>query len=416
MIRDTPGIIAFLLLIEGGIFLLSALRPLRRLFTFLPPMFWIYFLPMMANTAGVIPRKSEVYSAISTHFLPACLILLLVSVDLKAILRLGKTALLMMLAGSAGIILGGPIALLLFQHWLPEGIWKGFGALSGSWIGGSANMIAVKEAIRTPDDVFLPMVVVDTIVCYSWMGLLIALSAFQGRFDRWNRSNTAVMEELNRKLSTAKEAQARPMSLNHFAGMLALAAAGAWLAGWMGQGLFDLLGTWIPQWLPSVLPGSARLAGRLSRISNVMAPYTWTIILASTMGILLSFTPARRLESAGASKVGYAILYFVLAAIGARANLAALWSAPLLIAAGVVWLLIHAACLLLAARLLRAPMFLAVTASQANVGGPASAPVVAAIYQPSLAPVGLLMAVLGNILGTYLGLLCSELCRLVSMI
>lgn len=390
MIKGTFGIITVLLLIEGIILYLSEKKFMKKFFYFLPSMFWIYFLPMLASTFNILPQNSLVYQGISTYFLPASLILLLISTDLSAIVKLGRPALIMMFSGSLGIILGGPIVLFLFKRWLPENAWCGLGALSASWIGGSANMLAVKEGIGTPDKIFLPMVVVDTIVPYVWMGILIWLAVYQNFYDRWNKSDTNVIEELSRKISEKPSLQHPRLNFNNI--MLIFTAG--------------FLGTVI----------SWKVAPMIPEIKNAISTYTWTIIIASIIGILLSFTKAKRLESCGASKIGYVVLYFVLSSIGARANLNAIISAPLFIFVGFLWVLIHALFLFVASRLIKAPMFLIAAASQANIGGPASAPVVAAVYQPALASVGLMLAILGNVMGTYLGIVCSQLCRWVSRI
>ena len=386
MITDPMGLVAALLAIEGGILFFADDRRTRFLFTYLPGMFWIYFLPMLATTFGLLPEKSPVYDSIRGYCLPGCLALLLISVDFRAILRLGPVALTVMLAGSLGIMVGGPVALAIFKPLLPEGVWSGFGALSASWIGGSANMLAVKEMIGTPNAIFSPMVVVDTLVPYAWMGLLIALSSRQAAFDTWNRSRDGLVADLQRQAMRSRVAS-MPMDLKHVTLMFALAAG---------------------------VTFAALLAGRrLAEFSGVINTYAWTIILASAAGIALSFTPARRLEKYGASKVGYAMLYLVLASIGAGTSFSHLASAPILIVAGVVWVLIHGLFVLAAGRLLRAPMSLLAAASQANVGGVASAPVVAGIYQPGMASVGLLLAILGNIIGTYLGWVCAMMCKWV---
>ncbi len=382
-------ILAVLMLIEGCILYFSEQRAAAKFFRYLPSMFWIYFLPMMANTAGIIPKESPVYGNITKLCLPASLVLLLLSVDVRAILRLGRTALAMMGAGVAGIMVGGPLVVLLYKHWLPGDAWKAIGALSASWIGGSANMIAVKEATNTPDSVFLPAVIVDTIVPYAWMGILIALSAAQVRFDRWNKSNTALLEELQARTKAVSASG----NVSGSGGILAMIS-------------IAIIGTIV----------SLYIAGRMPVVNNLVNTMTWTIIIATVLGIVLSFTPIRGLESAGASKLGFAVLYFVLASIGAKASMSHIAASPILLLAGVTWVGIHAVFLVIAARLLRSPMCLAAAASQAAIGGPASAPVVAGIYHPQLAPVGLLLAVLGNIVGTFLGLCCSYLCGLVSKI
>jgi uncharacterized membrane protein len=382
MVNSPIYIIIVLLLIEAAILSLAQMAVGKKLFRFLPSMFWIYFLPMLANTAGILPAESAFYSEITRWVLPAALVILLLSADIGGILRLGPTALGMMAAGVAGIVVGAPVVTWLYRAWLPPEAWKGIGALSASWIGGSANMIAVKEAIGTPDSVFLPAVIVDTIIPYFWMGLLIAASAYQASFDRWNKSDTRLLDELASR--TAKNQTKHRWTIAGVCLIVILAIAGS------------LATVRISQFLPTVKNGFSATA--------------WAIILATLLGVVLSFTPARKLESRGSNTIGFAMLYFVLASIGAKTSLSHIQAVPILLAAGATWIIIHAAFLLTAARLLRAPLALAAAASQACVGGPASAPVVAGIYRPELAPVGLLLAVLGNILGTFVGLLVSHLC------
>ncbi len=382
-------ILAVLMLIEGCILYFSAQKWAAKFFKYLPSMFWIYFLPMIANTVGIIPSQSAVYGNITKFCLPASLVLLLLSVDIKAIMHLGKTALAMMGAGVIGIMVGGPLVVLIYKHWLPPDAWKAIGALSASWIGGSANMIAVKEATNTPDSVFLPAVIVDTIVPYTWMGILIALSAYQERFDRWNKSDMALIKDL----------QARTKAVSAVGGSRSMGKILAMIGVGLGGTIVSL-----------------SIAGKMPVVNNLVNTMTWTIIIATMLGIALSFTPIRSLETAGSSKWGFAVLYFVLASIGARASFAHIAASPILLLAGVTWVAIHAVFLLVAGRFLRSPIALAAAASQAAIGGPASAPVVAGIYHPQLAPVGLLLAVLGNIVGTFLGLCCSYLCGLVGKI
>ena len=387
---DNPiYILTVLMLIEGCILYFSQQQWAAKFFKYLPSMFWIYFLPMIANTVGIIPSQSAVYGNITKYCLPASLVLLLLSVDIKAILHLGKTALAMMGAGVIGIMVGGPLVVLIYKHWLPPDAWKAIGALSASWIGGSANMIAVKEATNTPDSVFLPAVIVDTIVPYTWMGILIALSAYQERFDRWNKSDMALIEDL----------QARTKAVSAGGGSRSMGKIFAMIGVGLG-------GTIVSLYIADVLPV----------INNLVNTMTWIIIVATVLGIALSFTPVRSLESAGSSRFGFAVLYFVLASIGAKASMSNIAASPILLLAGVTWVAIHAVFLLIAGRLLRSPISLAAAASQAAIGGPASAPVVAGIYHPQLAPVGLLLAVLGNIIGTFLGLCCSYLCGLAAKI
>ena len=386
MIHNRTEIVLVLLFIEICVLGLSRHGRFKRCFKFLPPVFWIYFAPMLASTVGLIDGKNPVYSLLSMYLLPASLLLLLISVDIKSIMRLGRPALMMFFAGSLGIVLGAPVVFFLFKNRVGAQMWSGFGALSGSWTGGSANMIAVKEALHTPDTVFLPMVIVDTIVPYVWMGILLAMVRIQGAFDRWNGSDRQVIEQLSsRTFDNSSRSQKQKWDVTGIILILGLAA----------------VGSLVSQYAAKLLP----------EIKYAVSTYAWTIIIVSGLGIWLSFTPVRHLERSGASRIGYFVLYLVLAAIGAKAGMVDIGSTFVLVLAGFLIVFIHAGFLILAARLMKAPMFLAVVASQANIGGVASAPIVAAVYQPGLASVGLLLAILGNIMGTYLGILSGQLCR-----
>ncbi len=390
MIHNPYGIIIFLLVIETFILYLANHKHFQRYFNFLPSVFWIYFLPMLASSTGLLDSKNPVYQTITTYFLPASLFLLLICVDIKSILGLGKAALIMFFAGSFGIVFGAPVVFGLFKSNIGVATASGFGALAGSWTGGSANMIAVKEALGTPDSVFLPMVIVDTIVPYLWMGILVAAAGRQQWFDHWNKSDRRVLDNLSTKANSTTTIKKNSIQYDKIIWILGLASFGS---------LFSLMAA---RFLPS--------------IKDMISGYAWTIIVVSLLGIALSFTPVRAVEKWGAPKIGYFILYFVLTSIGAKASLANIGSTLVLIAAGILLVVIHAVIILMTARIIRAPLFLAAVASQANIGGVASTPVVAEIYQPGLASVGLLLAILGNILGTYFGILAGQLCRYIAQI
>ena len=388
MINQPVYVALFLIFLIAFITFVSEYPRTKHLFKFLPSVFWMYFLPMLASTFGIISMSPDLYTFVTLNFLPASLFLLLLSSDIPAIIKLGKPALIMMFAGSFGIVVGTPIVFLLCRHWIGGDFWAGFGALAASWTGGSANMIAVKEALRTPDSVFLPMVIVDTIVPYLWMGFLIAFAGFQIAYDRFNRSDRRILDELSKKAKNDNSASKHKFDLR----IIALIFTAAFVVSISAQ------------FLSKMLPEA----------KDIISSYAWMIIAASSFGIAASFTRAKKLEGFGASKVGYFFLYFVLAAIGAKANLLNIGSTLVLIFAGIILVCFHAVILLIVSRLIRAPMFLVAVASQANIGGVASTPIVASIYQPGLATVGLLLAILGNIMGTYFGILSGHLCHLVS--
>lgn len=382
LLTEPMALFAYLAGVLGLVFWLSGLQPLRKLFDVTPPVLYAYFIPTLSTTFGIIPPASPVYDWMTRYLLPVALLLLMITVDVPAIARLGRTALLMMLAGTLGIVLGGPVAFLIFGQWLPPEAWKGLAALSGSWIGGTANLVAVAESVGTPDSIMGPIIVVDTVVGYGWMAVLLFLSAWQGRYDRAIGARTEALEATNQRLAEMA-ANRRPTDIRDAAIVLGLGFAGAVLAVAAGARL------------PKV--------GDPTIISNT----TWTVLIVVTGGLLLSFTPVRKLEEVGASRLGYLALYLLLTGIGAQADLRAVLSAPVFFAAGVVWLIVHMIVLFGVGRLLRAPLFFVATGSMANVGGAASAPIVAGVYHPAMAPVGLLMAVAGYILGIYAALGCA---------
>jgi len=385
MIHNSLYLVFVLFAVESSILNLAAHPRTRHWFRFLPSMFWIYFLPMALSTCGVIDGKSPIYQEITRRLLPLALFLLLLNVDLKAISRLGPSALVMFFAGSFGIMLGMCMSFIIFKPLIGPQFWGGFGALSGSWTGGSANMIAVKEALNTPDSVFMPMVIVDTIVPYTWMGILIAFAARQKDFDGWNRSDRRILDDLAKRtehFSKQKKQTVHPgMALLILGLALLISRASGWLSVYLPTG------------------------------KDVLSPYAWTIILVSTFSILLSVTPLSRIPHTGANKFGKWILYFVLTSIGARASLNNAAQAGILILAGIVVIVIHVGILTLTARWIRAPLFLIATASLSNIAGLVSAPVVAEVYQPGLASVGLLLAILGHSLGAYFGIMTGQICR-----
>jgi uncharacterized membrane protein len=391
VITEPTPLFATLAAVLAVVFWLSTLKPLARFFEFLPPVIWAYFVPMIMTTAGLTPATSPVYSWMSTYLLPFSLFLLMLTVDVPAILKLGKTALTMMVAGTAGIVIGGAVAYLLFHSFLPEDAWQGMSILSGSWIGGTANMLFIQNSVGADDSILGPIIVVDTVVGYGWMGILIFLSAFQKPFDRWINADTTVIEKTNQRLAELDTTR-RPTGVPD-------------LAYIVGMALFV-----------SVL--AMALADRLPSLGNptIISGSTWAILIVVTLGLVLSFTRLRVLEHAGASRVGYFALYLLLTSIGARADLAAVLDAPMYMITGLVWILIHIMVLLIVAKLIRAPLFFVATGSMANIGGAASAPIVAGVYFPAMAPIGLLMGVSGYILGIYAALLAARILGYLSTI
>jgi uncharacterized membrane protein len=382
LLQEPMAIFAYLAGVLALVFWLSGLPRLTRTFNVIPPVLFAYFVPTISTALGITPVASPLYGWMVRFLLPVALLLLMITVDLRSIVKLGPIALAMMLVGTVGVVVGGAVSYAIFGSLLPADAWTGFAALSGSWIGGTANMIAIAESVGTPESILGPVIVVDTVVGYGWMGVLLFLSAWQSRFDRRIGARVEVVEETNRRLA-ALTARRHPSELRDIAMIVGLGFGGAVLAIAAGARL-PTLGT-----------------------PTIISHTTWAVLIVVTVGLMLSFTRVRELEEVGASRVGFLALYLMLTAIGAQADLRAVLATPIFLAAGVVWISIHVAFLLIAARLLRAPLFFVATGSMANIGGPATAPLVASVYHPAMAPVGLLMAVAGYILGIYAGLVSA---------
>ena len=391
MIQEPTYVFAFLAGCMGVIHTLSTLPKLQKFFSILPPVIWFYFVPMFATTLGILPAENPVYSWISRYLLPLSLFWLMLTIDVRAILRLGRMALLMMLAGTVGVVIGGPIAYAITHGILPEDAWKGLAALSGSWIGGTANLIAIQQSVGAPDSALGPIIIVDTVVGYGWMGIMLLFTSFQQRFDRWNRADTSALEDVSRQAAEAAQQSEIP-AVTDASKILGLGFVAA------------ILSVYIAQFMPEV--------GEPSVISRG----TWAVLIVVTVGLALSFTPLRKLDHVGASRFGFVALNLLICSIGARADLKMIVEAPQYLLAGVIWISIHVAILFAVARLIRAPLFFVATGSMANIGGAASAPVVAASFRSSLAPIGVLMGVAGYILGIYAALLCAWMLSQLSLI
>ena len=399
-LQDPMAIFAFCAAVCALVFWAANLPGMQKFFNIIPAIILIYYLPTFAATFQIIPSSSPVYDWMRDYLLPFSLFLLMLTADIPTIMKIGPKALALMLCGTFGVVIGGPLAFVILQDWLPPDSWKGMAALSGSWIGGGGNFAAIKEAVGAPDSIIGPFIIVDTAVGYTWMGVLLFLAGRQKAIDRWNGASSATLEELNRRMKEVQESRRRPMNLFDAMLIVALGFAGTVLCRWLANAMHGLT--------------QAALELKLPLVASIFSEFTWLVIFISTMGIALSFTGLRQIESAGAVQLGYVALYLFLTSIGAKADLHGILAAPVLLLAGVIWILFHISFMFLGARLLRAPMFLVAIGSQANIGGAASAPIVAAAYYESMAPVGVLMGVLGYLLGNYAGLLCAFLLRLVS--
>ncbi|GAA0784861.1 MULTISPECIES: DUF819 domain-containing protein [Pseudomonadati] len=378
----------------------------QKFYKFIPALLLCYFLPSLLNTFGVIDgHASQLYFVASRYLLPACLVLLILSVDLKAILGLGPKAVIMFLTGTVGIVIGGPIALLLVSfidptlvgNNGPDAVWRGMTTLAGSWIGGGANQAAMKEIYDVGGEIFSVMVTVDVIVANIWMAVLLFMASKAKEIDAKTGADTRAIEVLKAKVEKYQAENARIPSQRDLMMIVAV--------GFSITGLAHLAADFLGPFFETHYPWTADY--------SLTSKFFWLVVIVTTVGLAMSFSPIRHLEAAGASKVATAFLYILVATIGLHMDVTKIMDTPIYFLVGIVWMLVHAGFMLIVAKLIKAPLFYMAVGSQANVGGAASAPVVAAAFHPALAPVGVLLAVLGYALGTYMAWLCGQFLQII---
>ena len=374
---------------------------LKKFYSVIPALLLCYFLPSLLTTFEIIdPKQSRLYFMASRYLLPAALILLTLSIDFKEVAKLGPKALIMFFTGTVGVIIGGPVSILLFSVIAPdvigadpEQIWRGMTTIAGSWIGGGANQAAMKEVFEVSEDIFSAMVTVDVLVAEVWMAFLLVGVAKSRSIDKAFKADASAVDSLQEKMEHYTSSIAKVSSFNDLIYILALAFG--------ATGLAHLISDWIAPFIEANYPVLAKF--------SLTSGFFWLVVVATTIGVLLSFTKARSLEGAGASKVGSVFIYILVATIGMSMNVMEVFHNPGLFAVGLVWMIIHVGLMFLVAKLIKAPYFFLAVGSKANIGGAASAPVVAAAFHPALAPVGVLLAVLGYALGTYGAYICGLL-------
>jgi len=376
---------AVLIVIVAAILSASRLPSCQPVFRWLPVPLWCYVLPLAAAGWGWLPTGTPIYRSLTDQLLPIALILLLLGVDLPSVLRSGVKSLIAAGLGALAILLGAPLMVWILRNALPLEAWKGAGALAGTWTGGTMNLLALRTVLDIPETIFAPLIIVDAVVAYSWMALLVAASGFQQPINRWLLATEAGTTEAGHSGSLVSTGAAEGNSWKAIV-LVTLFALGLALSA---------------RWIAPRLPLSPLVSSATG----------WMVLLSTTAALGLSFNSSVRQVGVRGGVLGYPCLYLVLAATGAQASLKALGAAPawLIVGAGVAAL--HGAVLLLTGRWCRIPLGVLATASQANIGGVVSAPLVGAVYHQSLAPVGLLLAMAGNALGTYLGWMAATICR-----
>lgn len=389
-----------------GLIFYTASRPhpfWKKFYNYVPALLLCYFLPSLLNTFGLVDEEeSRLYFVASRYLLPAALVLLTISIDFEGLKKLGPKAVIMFFAGTIGIVLGGPIALWLMHIISPDvvagEVWRGMTTIAGSWIGGGANQTAMKEVFEVDDAIFSSMVTVDVLVANAWMAFLLFGAGRSRKVDKIFRADASMIAEVRKRIEDYRLSIAKMPTLPDTIMILAV--------GFGVTGIGHLFADWIAPFLAENYPALKEY--------SLTSGFFWLVVVATTLGLLLSLTPARRLEGAGASRLGSVFIYILVATIGMHMDVTQIFANPGLFAVGAIWMLIHITILLTVGYLIKAPFFFTAVGSQANVGGAASAPVVASAFHDSLAPVGVLLAVLGYAVGTYGAYVCGLLMQAVA--
>lgn len=394
-----------------------------KFYKVVPALLMCYLLPSILSSTGIIAsewktlddtgiltdQKSSLYNVATRYLLPAALVLMTLSIDLKAVYNLGPKALIMFLTGTVGIIIGGPLAILVIGSFSPEtvggtgtdAVWRGLSTLAGSWIGGGANQTAMLEVYQFNQSKYGGMLLVDIVVANLWMAVLLMGIGYSTKIDKWLGADSSAIEKLRTKVTAYTASVKREASLTDIMIMLGLAFGAVSIAHFTG----DFLANWLAS-IPSV--------AKNIYLSFLTSSFFWLIAIATALGILFSYTPIKTYEGAGASRLGSIFIYILVATIGMKMDLTQIMENPYLILVGIVWMFIHALLLILIAKLIKAPYFFLAVGSQANVGGAASAPIVAAEFHPALATVGVLLAVFGYVVGTIGAIACTLMMQAVA--
>jgi len=390
LIASPIGVLAVLCTVAAFFFLLAELTQ-ATLFQYIPPLLFIYATPVFMNNLGVIPSASPVYSGLSSYVLPAFIVLMLINVNIPAIVKVMGKGVLVMLMGTAGVIVGAVVAYVIVHPWLSPDAWTGYGALAGSWIGGTANMFATAEMLGTSEEQLGLAIIADNVVYIVWLPLLLMSRDFAHKFNRWARvpdDRIAAMEAAAELHFQDDKAPTMPQYLYLFAVVIGVS--------WIGRATAPGISEWVAETMPPVFKA-------------LFSETSVRILLVTTIALVLSTTPVSKLPNSTA--MGTALVYVFVAGMGARASLSGLAEAPMFVLGAFIWIAIHGMFCLAGAWLFRVDVHSVAIASAANIGAAASAPIVAAHHRPSLVPASVLMALLGYALGNYLAPIAGRLAR-----
>jgi uncharacterized membrane protein len=432
---DNFVVFGILMLILAFVFYTSSIKYgfWKNFYVFFPSLLMCYLLPSILSSLNVISPewnaideagnfildensnpttvKLSIYHVASRLLLPAALILLTLSIDMKALFGLGSKSLIMFLTGTLGVIIGGPIAVLIMSYISPDvvggvgsdAVWRGLSTIAGSWIGGGANQTAMLEIYKYNPSNYGAMVLVDIVVANIWMAILLFGIGKSEKIDSWLKADNTAIDELKLKVTSYTDSVSRMPSLKDYMILLGIVFGAVGFSHWCSVA--------IPDYLIFVFPAIGDKSNMLSTFGD---GFFWMVTVATILGVILSFTKIKSYEGMGASKIGTILIYILVASIGMKMDLSSIVSNPGLIVVGLIWMSVHVILLIVVAKIIKAPFFFLAVGSQANIGGAASAPIVASAFHTSLASVGVLLAIFGYIIGTYGAILSAAMMEVVS--
>lgn len=390
LISSPGGVVAVLCTVAAFWFWVEQATRLK-LFQYLPPLLFIYATPVFLNNFDVIPSDSLVYGGLSSFVLPVFIVLMLIKVNVPAAIEVMGKGVLVMLLGTVGVVVGAVVSYVLVHHWLAADAWKGFGALAGSWIGGTGNMAATSEMLGTPPEQFGLAVLADNVIYIIWLPILLASKNFADKFNAWTKVPADRLEKMDRASAAMIEDEPAP-EMRDYLYLAAIAIGVTLIASNLATLLFNTM------------------MGTFPQLETLLSESTWRILLITTIALSLSVTPVSRIP--GSTAMGTALIYVFVAGMGARASIAGFGQAPAFLLGALIWIFIHGLFCVAGAKIFKVDIHSVAIASAANIGAAASAPIVAAFHRPSLVPVSILMALIGYALGNYLAPLAGHLARM----
>ncbi|MFM6948312.1 MAG: DUF819 domain-containing protein [Aquirufa sp.] len=403
MIQEELSILLFLIVLIAVIFYLSSLpfKISKIVFQAIPPLLFCYFLPSFMVEIGIIDSsKSDLNTSLSKVLLPFCIFYFTLGLPLKKLKSIGKNFLIVFLAGSLGVIIGGPIALFVSHSFFPESFnsesYRGMSTIAGSWIGGTTNQMALNSIFTPNADEFAKAVTVDVFFGEIWLTMLLLLIPFQSKINNYIGSKVNLESEFN---SIEESSHSKDLNFIHVFYILGLGL-------FMSQ-LSIYLGATLQEYLSSLLGKSPAL--------EFLNKSFWTFLISTILGLSLGLTRVHRTYEMGGDVFSSIFLYIIIASIGLKISLGHLFSTPILLFTGFIWISIHGLAIFVVGKLTKSPYHYMAIASQANVGGIASASVISTAISPKLTPFGVILALLGYAIGTYGGYLSALLMKLISI-